>query len=168
MELKIIDKKDNPLFNRKEIEASISAEVTPDKQAVRKLISEKLSAIPEAIKLKGIHGKFGSKNFTIRANVYDSIEDKEKIEPKSKKEKEEEKKAAETNIAKDKETVNNSQKDDKSDEGLKTENQSEPSGGAKEETPQEKPKQKEAPAEQKPEEPVQENREDIEKDAKES
>ena len=138
MELKIIDKKDNPLFNRKEIEASISAEVTPDKQAVRKLISEKLSTIPEVIKLKGIHGRFGSKNFTVKANVYYSIEDKEKIEPKSKKEKEEEKKAAETNVAEDKETVNNSQKDDKSDEGLKTENQPGSSGEAKEEKPEEK------------------------------
>ncbi len=95
MELKIIDKKDNLLFNRKEIEASVGAEVTPRRQEIKELISEKLSIPPEVIKLKGIHGKFGSKNFTIKANVYNSIEDKEKIEPKSKKEKEEEKKAAE-------------------------------------------------------------------------
>jgi len=143
MELKIIDKKDNPLFNRKEIEASISAEVTPDKQSVKKLISEKLSIVPEAIKLKGIHGKFGSRNFTVKANVYDSIEDKEKIEPKSKKEKEEEKKAAEQTSA-----------------GETSAPEEKPV-----ETPQEKPKQ-EASVKQKPEEPVQENKEDIEKDAK--
>jgi len=95
MELKIINQKENPLFNRKEIEFNSRAEVTPSKQEVQKLISEKLSAPIEAIKLKGIHGKFGSKNFTIKANIYNSIEDKERIEPKSKKEKEIEKKTIE-------------------------------------------------------------------------
>jgi len=96
MELKITNQKDNPLFKRNEIEGNVNAEITPSRQEIKKLISEKFSTAPEAIKIKGIHGKFGSKSFRIQANVYASAEDKEKTEPKTKKEIEEEKKAAET------------------------------------------------------------------------
>ena len=80
------------------MEANVGAEVTPSKQEVKKLISEKFSVPLEAIRLKGIHGKFGSKVFRIEANVYSSAEDKEKTEPKTKKEIEEEKKAAEQKV----------------------------------------------------------------------
>lgn len=87
MELKIIEEKQNPLFNRKEISAEISADVTPNKQEVKKLIAEKLKTHPETIIIKNILGKFGSKEFTINAHIYNSVEDKEKIEPNKKKDK---------------------------------------------------------------------------------
>ena len=93
--LKILEEKENPLFNRKEVKLSIEAQVTPSKVDVEKLISEKFSALPETIKIKGIHGGFGSKTFTISANIYKTREDLEKTEPKSKKEKELESKQAE-------------------------------------------------------------------------
>lgn len=126
MEFKLLNEKANPLFNRKEIEASIEAEVIPNKQEVKKLISEKFSVPPEAIKLKGIHGKFGSKTFRVGANVYNSVEDKEKIEPKLKKEKEAEKKAIEQKV-----------------EEEKTEEQTPAPEEKLAETPQEEPKQEE-------------------------
>jgi len=82
---KIIGEKENLLFKRKEIKFTIDAEVTPSRAEVEKLISEKFSTQPENIKIKNILGKFGSKTFTVSVNIYASKEDKESIEPKSKK-----------------------------------------------------------------------------------
>jgi len=82
---KIIGEKENLLFKRKEIKFTIDAEVTPSRAAVEKLISEKFSTQPKNIKIKNILGKFGSKTFTVSVNIYASKEDKESIEPKSKK-----------------------------------------------------------------------------------
>ncbi len=85
MEIKILEEKKNPLFNRKEIQISLFSEISPNKTEVKKLISEKFSAPEENIEIKKISGKFGSKDFLIIFNVYSSKEDKEKIERKSKK-----------------------------------------------------------------------------------
>ena len=85
MELKITQEKENPLFNRKEIQMSIEAEVTPSNLDIEKLISEKFSTQIENIKIKKISGKFGSKTFMVLANIYASKEDKEDIEPKKEK-----------------------------------------------------------------------------------
>jgi len=77
----LLEKKENPLFNRKEIKAYVEAEITPSLINVKKLISEKFSTSPENIKIKNILGKFGSKTFRITANIYDSKKDKDNIEP---------------------------------------------------------------------------------------
>ena len=52
MNLKILSQKENILFNRNEIKASVKAEVTPSRSDVLKLISEKFSTQPENIKIK--------------------------------------------------------------------------------------------------------------------
>jgi ribosomal protein S24E len=85
MEFEITQEKENPLFNRKEIQLSLEAQITPSKNEVIQSIVEKFSTQPENININGIHGKFGSNNFIINANIYSSKEDKEKTEPKSKK-----------------------------------------------------------------------------------
>lgn len=84
---KIIEEKDNKLFNRKEIRASIEADITPNNTDIEKIISKKFSIQPENIKIKKIKGSFGSNNFIISANIYNSKKDKESIEGKSKGEK---------------------------------------------------------------------------------
>jgi len=81
----ILEKKENPLFNRKEIIANVEAEITPSRKKIKELISKKLSISSENIKIKNILGKFGSKIFIINANIYDSEKDKDNVEPKSKK-----------------------------------------------------------------------------------
>lgn len=95
---KILQEKENPLFERKEIEISIESDITPKKQEIEKLISEKFSSQVENIKVKKILGRFGSRIFNILANIYSSKENKDNIEPKSKKEteKKEESKPEET------------------------------------------------------------------------
>ncbi len=89
MELKIINEKKNPLFNRKEVILEIESEVTPSHAEAEKIISEKFKTFPEAFKIKKIHGNFGSKVFKISANIYPSKEEKENTEAKTKKEKKE-------------------------------------------------------------------------------
>lgn len=81
----ILKEKENPLFNRKEIEISIEAEVTPKIQEAEEFISKKFSTSQENVKIKNIKGRFGSKNFIISTNIYSSKEEKEKVEPKLKK-----------------------------------------------------------------------------------
>lgn len=85
--LNIIQEKENKLFNRKEVQVSLDSEITPNKTEVEKSLSEKFSVPVEAIAVKKISGQFGSKSFTITANVYASEEDKKKIEPKKKEKK---------------------------------------------------------------------------------
>ncbi len=86
MELQISEEKNNALFKRKEITATAEAESTPSREEVLKVLTEKFSVPVENIKIKGIHGKFGSKTFNIQANIYEFAEDKETIEIKKKKE----------------------------------------------------------------------------------
>jgi ribosomal protein S24E len=85
MTLKIIKEKENPVFNRKEISFEISSEITPSHKEILELISKKLSVPEENIKIKKIGGKFGSKDFIVDTNVYESKEHKHKTEKKPKK-----------------------------------------------------------------------------------
>ena len=95
MEVKKTSEIENSLFARKEIEVLITSEKTPDNTGALKLLSENYSVDQGRIKIKGIYGGFGHKNFRILANIYSSEKEKEMIEKKSKKEKESEKKQAE-------------------------------------------------------------------------
>ena len=70
MELEITKEKENPLFGRKEIKGSVEAEITPSREEIKNLISQKFSTEPEKISLQGIYGKFGSKEFIINANIF--------------------------------------------------------------------------------------------------
>ena len=103
MELKIIREKHNLLFNRKEILAEIDSEITPKIIEVEKILSEKFSKPIENIKTKRIKGKFGSKTFEINANIYDTLEDKERTEIKTRKQRAAEKKIKDERIKSEKE-----------------------------------------------------------------
>jgi ribosomal protein S24E len=82
---KVIEEKENPLFNRKEIQFNVQANITPSRIEIGKLISEKFSTQIENIKIKEIHGKFGSKTFKVNTFIYKSEQDKNKLEIKKKK-----------------------------------------------------------------------------------
>ena len=100
MEIKHIHEKKNLVFDRKEIEVKIISEISPSNTEVLTAIAKKLSVPEEAIKIRGIYGEFGSKEFDVQANVYKSKADKEKVERKTKKEIEIEQKAADEAKAK--------------------------------------------------------------------
>jgi len=86
MTLKILEEKHNSLFRRKEIKAALESETTPSRSHVLELLSKKFETPKENIKIKGIKGNFGIKNFSIEANIYPSKEEKEMVELKKKKE----------------------------------------------------------------------------------
>lgn len=98
MELKITEEKQNELFGRAEVKVEIESKVTPSESEVLESLAGKFKVPKEAIKVKGIYGKFGTHVFEIIANVYSSIEDKEKVEVKTKQEKEAIKKAEEERL----------------------------------------------------------------------
>ena len=83
--IKIINQRENPLFNRKEVEVMTETSVAPKISEAEAFIAKEFSSQMENVKIKKVKGRFGSINFIITANVYNSKEDKEKIEPKSKK-----------------------------------------------------------------------------------
>lgn len=86
MNLKILQERDNRLFNRKEVKATVTSEITPSRVHILELLSKKFSAPSENIKIKGIKGNFGKKDFSIEANIYSSAEEKNIVEIKKKKE----------------------------------------------------------------------------------
>ncbi len=88
MELKILKENQNPLFNRKEIQAELVVKESPTHAETEKLLSEKFSTQPECLDIKKIDGEFGSKKFKVTSHIYASKEDKEKTVPKPKKKKE--------------------------------------------------------------------------------
>ena len=65
----------------------IQANIAPRVSETEEFVAKEFSTSNENVKIKKIKGRFGSTNFTVTANIYNSKEDKEKIEPKSKKEK---------------------------------------------------------------------------------
>jgi len=92
---KIIKEKENSLFKRKEIQASVDADSTPSHLEVLNFISEKFSCPKENIKIKGILGGFGTQTFKLIINIYKSKQDKDAVELKKKREIENEKKELE-------------------------------------------------------------------------
>ncbi len=99
MKLKILEEKNNNLFDRREIKSVVEAEITPSRKEILDVLAEKYKVPRENIKIKGIHGKFGSKTFAVEANIYSSKETREKVELKKKKEQESEKQFEEASKA---------------------------------------------------------------------
>ncbi len=99
MELKILEEKNNNLFDRREIKSVVEAEITPSRKEILDVLAEKYKVPKENIKIKGIRGKFGSKTFAVEANIYSSKETREKVELKKKKEQESEKQFEEASKA---------------------------------------------------------------------
>lgn len=77
----------NSLLKRTEIEYLVEASQNPGFQKATELVSEKLKVQPENIAIKAVRGNFGKNQFIIEAFVYESVADKEKIEPKKKEKK---------------------------------------------------------------------------------
>jgi ribosomal protein S24E len=86
--VKIIQQKENPLFQRQEVKIIVKANSNPSFSDAEKIISETFKTTPENIKILGINGKFGRDSFLITSNVYKTQEDKNKTEKKPKKKKE--------------------------------------------------------------------------------
>ncbi len=95
---KILSEFDNALFKRKEILFQVNSRIAPSKEEVVEFLSKKFSCDPERIALKKILGEFGKQIFKISAKIYETKEDKEYFEIKTRKQREAEKKALEERI----------------------------------------------------------------------
>jgi ribosomal protein S24E len=92
---KIISEKINPLFGRREIQASVNSVSAPSREEVKEFLISKLSISENVLKIEKIQGRFGSNEFILTLKIYKSEEDRKSIEHKTKKEVELEKKALE-------------------------------------------------------------------------
>jgi ribosomal protein S24E len=82
--LTILNKKENPLFNRKEVEINLNTDVSPKTNEAEEIIAKEFSTSAENVKIKHIKGRFGSTSFNIAANIYNSKDEKDKTETRTK------------------------------------------------------------------------------------
>jgi len=123
--MEIIEDLDNEVLKRKQVKVIVEAEKNPTINEAMDIISREFKVDKDKIVIKLVKGKFGRKTFLIHAFIYNSKEDKEKIEPKKKvkeeagEEKAEEKKeesTAEEKPAEEKKEAEES-KEEKSNQG---------------------------------------------------
>ena len=74
----------NKLLNRREVQLVVESASNPGLNGAKKVIGDNFKVGEEMIVVKRIKGKFGRNTFLIDALVYDSVKDKERIEPKIK------------------------------------------------------------------------------------
>ncbi len=74
----------NGLLKRTEVKLVVNADKNPGFADAAKRVAEKFKAKEENIVVRELKSKFGRDTFLIDAFIYDSVQDKEKIEPKKK------------------------------------------------------------------------------------
>ncbi|MBU0760418.1 MAG: hypothetical protein KJ600_04830 [Nanoarchaeota archaeon] len=82
--MEILQDTKNPLLKRKEIKFSIKTETNPGIQGCMEKVVEKFKVPEEHVVVRSVKNNFGSQEFVCEVFIYDSKEDKEKIEPKQK------------------------------------------------------------------------------------
>jgi len=88
MDIKITEKKEEPLLSRTEIIADITADITPKKQELKTKFASVLKVDEKLVAVKHIYTKFGSKKSKAIVYQYTNEEELKKIEPKEKEKKE--------------------------------------------------------------------------------
>lgn len=89
------EQKENPLFSRKEVVLQVQAEVVPSIVESKKIVAKEFSSKEDVVRIRKISGKFGAHIFSIVADVYDSLEEFNRVVKKTKQEVDAEKKAIE-------------------------------------------------------------------------
>jgi ribosomal protein S24E len=77
----------NELMKRQEIEVLMSAEKNPGFLEAQKKIAQHFKAEEDRVVVKQVKGKFGLKEFDVKAMIYDSVKDKDTLEVKKKEKK---------------------------------------------------------------------------------
>jgi ribosomal protein S24E len=72
----------NDLLKRRELKLVVNADKNPGFAEAMKMIVEKFKAKEDATVVREVKSKFGRDTFLIDAFIYDSSEQKQKIEPK--------------------------------------------------------------------------------------
>jgi len=74
----------NSLLKRREVKVVVESPSNPGFQNSIKMIADQFKASEDSIAVKEVKSKFGRNTFLIDAFIYDSVKDKELIEPKKK------------------------------------------------------------------------------------
>lgn len=82
--MKVVKDFRNELLKRREVELVITSEKNPGIKASSKSIADNFKANEEAIVVKRVVSRFGRDSFSVEAFIYDSIEEKNRIEPRKK------------------------------------------------------------------------------------
>ena len=83
--MKTIKDLKNELLHRREVKLIVNEKSNPGIKNGLKIVAEHFKADENLIVIKQLKSKFGRDTFLIDAYLYDSIKDKETIEPKPKK-----------------------------------------------------------------------------------
>jgi len=73
----ILERKENPFFNREEIKVIADAEKNPSFVEAEEIIASEGKTEKEKVLVKKIKGKFGRDTFLITAEIYKSKEDRD-------------------------------------------------------------------------------------------
>lgn len=76
--------KRNELLKRMEITRVVEAVSNPGLAKSRTEVAGELKVAEDCVVIHSIRSQFGSHDFTIEASIYDSVSDKERIEPRVK------------------------------------------------------------------------------------
>jgi ribosomal protein S24E len=79
MDVKVISQKFNALMNREEILFEWEAEKTPSIKEVDEFLAKKFNTSVENIKVNRIKGNFGAQVFNVEADIYKTLEHKQKF-----------------------------------------------------------------------------------------
>ncbi len=85
--MNLVKEFNNKLLKRKEVEVSQKYGGNPGLALVLKDVAVHFKVQEDLVVIKRINSQFGSDSFLIQAFVYDSVKDKERIEPKKKEKK---------------------------------------------------------------------------------
>jgi len=81
MKLEVIEKKEEPLFNRENIKVNLNFEgKTPSRQSLKDKLSTQLKANSELVIIRKIGQKFGSTSASCEARIYKDVESLKKLE----------------------------------------------------------------------------------------
>lgn len=69
----------NDLFNRRELIIEVDSDTNIGFDEAKKRISEKFGVSEETVQVNNIYGSFGKHQFIIKADIYDSKEDLDKM-----------------------------------------------------------------------------------------
>lgn len=82
--MKIVKDTQNNLMKRREIEFWYDVESNPGFEGAKKKVLEEFGVSEDVVVVKAVRSEFGKNEFFVDVFVYDSVEDKNKIEPKPK------------------------------------------------------------------------------------
>ena len=71
----------NDLLKRREVKVVFNDSSNPGYEGALKKLCEGLKVLADVSVVKSLKGNYGSGNFSVDAFIYDSVEDKKRVEP---------------------------------------------------------------------------------------